>query len=615
MFDSYKTAVDDLASTFPKALNKKIKSLSPELHLYIQTQCAGDSFSEKVWNWVHGNSSVPLCENCHISPKKWISVTQGYKPTCSIKCHHQLLSSRGEHPLQNSENRALSKQSLKNVDWSARNEKSKQAFQKKYNVDSFSQTPEFRQKIKENHHMKTSDSKDRLKATVRSRYGVDCVFQNDMIKEKSSKTTEERYGKRHYSETVEWKNKVVDTSIKKYGVEYPTQRIEHKEHMAKLWECDEYRHNIKTAYQSTCLEKYGMVHASTKNRIEKRASTKKMNKFFEFFDHETVLPNFELENYKGVEHPHEWKCLSCGHEFDGKAKGGVNCPKCNVNSLEQFIIDILDRYEINYRLHDRELISPLEIDILLPEHLVAIEVNGSYWHTEQMGKDKNYHSNKSKRCEESGWRLIHIWEHDIISRPHLVENLIAHSVKKNQKIAARKTRVVQLTSKRAKEFFKNNHWQGSAPSSIQYGLIFEDELVAAMSFGSPRFSKKYDFEMIRFSTKCGTAVVGGASKLFKHFIKAHEPQSVISYCDLSRNTGKGYEQMGFEFQGVSAPNYWYTKDYLNFHSRIKFQKHKLGRVLETFDPNMTEVENMLENGYSRIWDCGNSIWVWKPNNK
>jgi len=42
----------------------------------------------------------------------------------------------------------------------------------------------------------------------------------------------------------------------------------------------------------------------------------------------------------------------------------------------------------------------------------------------------------------------------------------------------------------------------------------------------------------------------------------------------------------------------------------KFQKHKLEKMLDTFNPNLTEFENMKMNGYDRIWDCGNVKFVW-----
>jgi hypothetical protein len=32
-----------------------------------------------------------------------------------------------------------------------------------------------------------------------------------------------------------------------------------------------------------------------------------------------------------------------------------------------------------------------------------------------------------------------------------------------------------------------------------------------------------------------------------------------------------------------------------------------------FNPNLTEWENMKNNGYDRIWDCGNFKYEWSSN--
>ena len=45
-------------------------------------------------------------------------------------------------------------------------------------------------------------------------------------------------------------------------------------------------------------------------------------------------------------------------------------------------------------------------------------------------------------------------------------------------------------------------------------------------------------------------------------------------------------------------------------NRVKFQKHKLANILEIFNSELSEVENMYANGYERIWDCGNLCFVY-----
>jgi len=78
-----------------------------------------------------------------------------------------------------------------------------------------------------------------------------------------------------------------------------------------------------------------------------------------------------------------------------------------------------------------------------------------------------------------------------------------------------------------------------------------------------------------------------------------------------------YKHLGFEFSHNSTPNYFYfsLNSQPSLVSRLKFQKHKQKDLLATFDPALTEWENMQNNNYTRIWDCGNSVWIYKINKK
>ena len=80
--------------------------------------------------------------------------------------------------------------------------------------------------------------------------------------------------------------------------------------------------------------------------------------------------------------------------------------------IEQEIADFLLSLSVQIKRNDRQIIKPLELDIVIPEKKIAIEFNGDYWHSVQAGTDKNYHLIKTKMCEEAGYRLIHIFEHE-----------------------------------------------------------------------------------------------------------------------------------------------------------------------------------------------------------
>ena len=130
-----------------------------------------------------------------------------------------------------------------------------------------------------------------------------------------------------------------------------------------------------------------------------------------------------------------------------------------------------------------------------------------------------------------------------------------------------------------------------------------------MTFVKPRFNKKYEWELSRFCSKNNCNVIGGASKLFKYFIDNYNPQSIISYSNIAHTKGKLYETLGFNFDSISEPNYVWSNGH-KVLSRYQCQKHRL--IQEGYEGN-TESEIMHNMGYSKLYDCGNKVWVWNKN--
>lgn len=302
-------------------------------------------------------------------------------------------------------------------------------------------------------------------------------------------------------------------------------------------------------------------------------------------------------------------------QFHLSGSGCFNCSSTE-SKPESEIKNFIDAFNISYKNNCRQTISPKELDVYIPDLNIAIEMNGNYYHSELFGKPPNYHLEKTKDCEERGIQLIHVFESEWINNKELIKSMIKAKIGKNHRIFARNCKIVEVSNSNKNDFLVKNHIQGKDNSGIRYGLYHDGELVSIMTFLKSRFNKKYEMEISRFASKQGITVVGGASKLFKHFIKTHNPSSVISYSNKRFSQGNLYKQMGFEHLYDSKPNYFYfnVKSPYVLLSRQQFQKHKLERVLETFDPELTEWENMKNNGYNRIWDCGNGAWGWKKIN-
>ncbi len=184
------------------------------------------------------------------------------------------------------------------------------------------------------------------------------------------------------------------------------------------------------------------------------------------------------------------------------------------------------------------------------------------------------------------------------------------NAKKNNvtKIYARKCEIKHISYGEAAIFMNNNHIQGEVSHSVAYGLFYKEELVSVMSFGKSRYNKNYEYELLRYANKLNIAVIGGAGKLLNAFILEYSPKSIISYANLRFSEGKLYEKLNFTFLYKSTPNYFYIKDNI-IYSRIQAQKAKLSKLLENFNPNLSESENMKINGFKKITDRGNLVYV------
>jgi len=258
--------------------------------------------------------------------------------------------------------------------------------------------------------------------------------------------------------------------------------------------------------------------------------------------------------------------------------------------------------------NDRKIIGPFELDIVSTKHKLAIEYCGIYWHAEiSGGKSRSYHRNKYIACKEKGYTLITVFETDDI---HKVKDLIRTKVGSNKRIYARNTIIKEIDTKTARHFHESYHLSQFVGGE-HIGLYYGNELVMAVAFSKSRYSKKYQYECGRMTSHGDYTIVGGASKLFKYFMISRNASSCVTYADLRFGEGKVYEYCGFVRLSDSGPNYYYINPLKTMaYSRVKYQKHKLNALLPIYDETLSESQNMFNNKYDRIFDCGNAVYAW-----
>ena len=467
-----------------------------------------------------------------------------------------------------------------------------------------SQLETYRQKYGVEHPMKTSGVVNKFKESMKNKHGVEHALQKKEFVDKSKSTSKSRHGDANYRNTDRYKK----TCIDRYGVDNFVKTEKYKE-----------------KYKSTCLDKYGTDHASQSSSFK----IKHVNTMFEkFLTHERFVnfaPLFDPTEYFGVLKDlslvkYKFKCIRCENVSSYNLNNGnpIFCVNCDKNDISYFQKEVYNYIrsilpiEVSVVVNDRTTIRPQELDIYIPSLNMAIECDGIYWHSEVIGgKNKIYHVTKTDRCESLGIKLIHIFESDWRLKTDVVKSILKTLlVCRTNRIYGRECEVKYVSNiSEVNDFLEKNHIQGGAQSSIKIGLYHKNKLVSLMTFGKSRFDKTHEWEMVRYCNLLDHSVVGGASKLFKFFVKNHQPKSVISYSDRRYFTGDLYKKLNFSFISNTSPNYWYVVDnYKTIKNRMSFQKHKLPKLLGSFDPSLTEWDNMRLHGFDRIWDCGNGKW-------
>lgn len=449
---------------------------------------------------------------------------------------------------------------------------------------------------------KTADRKVKLTNIGRTATCGDaaCALQHKV--EKTKKTTIERYGVDSTSKLQHVKDKQQATFVQKYGA-HPSKLAVTQDRRAAT---NMAKYGAKTPAMSAD-RKAGSIESYRKSRRENYIQTVWPDRKAAIFQ---SLGITALDDWTGADNKIRWH-HSCGHEWLAAIPDGSFpwCPSCGL-SQEQFGVEhyVTSIYSGEIRRNDRKTIAPLELDVYMPEAGLAIEVNGWYWHRDGASTPLRQ---KYESCSTKQIRLLHIMDWEWNNKRTLAQSYIAHALGKNiSKLDARKLTVEKIGSDRAAGFFNLSHINGHVKAAHYYGLVdASGAVLAAMSLSKPRWSSE-DLEIIRWATRPYTNIRGGFTKVLGQVIKNLAPRSIVSYCDLRWGTGKVYAAAGFKNAGESKPNYWWIKGNVRL-SRYETQKHKLAYILGAdFRQDLSEADNMLRCGWSKVSDCGNGKWVW-----
>lgn len=460
----------------------------------------------------------------------------------------------------------------------------------KYGVENVSQLDSHKKQVTEAWKNKSSSELSEIQNkrinTSRERWGVDNPRQNEEISEKIKQTVIERYGVDCPLKNPEVRNKANKTLIERWGTLYPTQLQVIQDKTVKTCQMrygvDRYQQTdeCKQRFKDYFLEKYGVDNpAKVDEFVEKRIKTNQ--------DRYGVSAAFLLPEYQ-----------------DKMIEGMRNSSHSRISSVNRKFSELLASLgihnELEFRLENRFF------DICIPDSRILVEIDPSWTHSTHPtifdGVPADYHRMKTQLAEKHGYRCIHVFDWDSTDK---IISLIKH----DETIFARNCTIDYVSADVADRFLNLNHIQGTVSHQIVcIGLFYENRLVEIMTFGTPRYSSKYQWELLRLCFELGSNVVGGASRLFKRFIDDMNPESIISYCNRAKFKGDVYTKLGFKYVRTNSPTKWWSKASRVISDTLLRQRGYDQLFGTNYGKGTSNEQLMIDNWWLPVYDCGQAVY-------
>lgn len=400
------------------------------------------------------------------------------------------------------------------------------------------------------HPMQNKTVQEHHKQSMMNKYEVEYPLQSEIIRTRAIETNREKFGSDWAlgSKTIIEKSK--QTMEKKYGG-------------ATTLQSPTLRERVRT----TMIERYGNTNSMKVEQFKNKAK-------------ETNLLRY------GVSNP---------------MKDSDICMSAIKTRLEELGVKSSFEFYLNSRffnLYIEKSKTLIEIDPTYTHSVI-----GNHWNPE--GIDKCYHRDKSKIATESGYRCIHIFDWDDIDK-------VLQMLQPKERIYARKCKIYKLRKEVAEDFLNRYHLQGSCRGQLLcLGLVYEGDLIQVMTFGKSRYDKHHAIELLRLCTRPGLVVVGGASKLFSYATSEYGLNDIISYCDLSKFTGRVYEEIGMKKIRITPPQEVWSRESEKITANL-LRARGYDQLFKTnFGKGTSNEDLMIEHGWLPVYDCGQAVYEFK----
>ena len=555
--------------------------------------CGEMFLPDKPSNRICKKDHISECPICH-SPMVWNS-TRAAEP-CSKDCRLQLTKLKSmkkygcEHPMQNKEVQA----------------NHRKAMLEKYGVESPLQSDEIKKRAIQSNRDKfgtdwalsSTDVHVKIKGTMLERYGAPTTYESEYLNQKVMDTMINKYGVDNPSKSVPLQQKKAQTNIERYGSTNPMKNSQVAKKMSEsrqqhsqeiMRKCREHWKDtlgvdnpskspeVIEKIQCSIFDKYGYKNAMQVPEIKEKVITT------------------NLERY-GVPY-------TCMTDKCRQANGNV------ISQTNKRVCSKLTGIGLSFTLE--KSIGRKSYDICIEDQKVLLEVDPTYTHNyvgnhwNKKGLPISYHLEKSKVASDSGYRCIHVFDWDD-------QDKLVNMLQTTKPMYARKMTLYRLHVDVAKKFLNEFHLQGSCRGQLLcLGLVQDGELYEVMTFGKPRYDKKYSVELLRLCTRPGYRVIGGASKLFRYATSEYGLSNIISYCDLSKFNGNVYEKIGMTLVRRTPPQEIWSKGTKKITANLLRQRGYDQLFGTSYGKGTSNEHLMLDNGWLPIYDCGQAVYEHK----
>ena len=376
------------------------------------------------------------------------------------------------------------------------------------------------------------------------------------------------------------RDKIKQTWIKNTGYVCnfadPVKRKEYNE-IAKQAHGDDYNNHSKA--EATCLSKYGAL-CVWQTHI----------KHFENYNKNFVTKHFLCNGRFNVKAMARYFGISPAAVYMFKQRNGITELNINQTSisnteicLQKFCKSLSDKVKFNKRgmLGDKR-----ELDVVFPDNKLAIEFNGLFWHCtatlQKHGFDPiNYHLNKTIDCENMGYNLLHVFEHEPLKK---WKGVIKHFLHIEKVIPSDKTQIAIISENDAAVFVFEYGIAQHQSDLVNYGLCYQNEILLLVTCKIADTTAN----IVNMVYKTGWWVDNGLKAIVQTIKQNHNITTIKAITDRRYDCSQDWLANGFKIVEYTKPN------------KLLLDKKKRFCVIQ-------QTENGSDTN-DAIYDCGNIVY-------